>query len=125
MNENARKWVEALRSGEFKQAQRKLRRSDGTFCCLGVACELYRRECGEGEWVGVADENYLEFDVSDERTELGLPKSVKDWLGLNSPEGEFKHKRAGRTWLTVKNDQGASFEEIAALIETEPEGLFA
>lgn len=34
-----RKWVEALRSGNYKQVKQKLRTSEG-FCCLGVLCDV-------------------------------------------------------------------------------------
>jgi hypothetical protein len=37
------KWVEALRSGEYRQARRRLRLDDSagpSYCCLGVLCEL-------------------------------------------------------------------------------------
>jgi hypothetical protein len=48
LNENAKKWVRALRSGLFQQgtqisSQRKRFSEDVKlliFCCLGVACEL-------------------------------------------------------------------------------------
>lgn len=46
LNENARKWVEALRSGEFTQCSGKLCGYDGSrwcYCCLGVACEIASR----------------------------------------------------------------------------------
>ena len=33
------KWVEALRSGTYKQAKNRLRTSKG-FCCLGVLCDV-------------------------------------------------------------------------------------
>jgi hypothetical protein len=35
-----RKWVAALRSGKFKQAQESLY-NDGGYCCLGVACVIH------------------------------------------------------------------------------------
>jgi hypothetical protein len=34
------KWLEALRSGEFKQGRRQLRSADDSFCCLGVLCHV-------------------------------------------------------------------------------------
>lgn len=43
LNENAKKWVQALRSGEYKQGKDALRDND-KFCCLGVACEVYKKE---------------------------------------------------------------------------------
>ena len=33
------KWVEALRSGKYKQTKGELKNGQG-FCCLGVACEI-------------------------------------------------------------------------------------
>jgi len=35
------KWVEALRSGKYKQGKRCLRNENDEFCCLGVLCDLY------------------------------------------------------------------------------------
>jgi hypothetical protein len=34
-------WVKALRSGEYKQGHGALRRSNDTWCCLGVLCDVY------------------------------------------------------------------------------------
>lgn len=36
----ARRWVKALRSGEYKQATGGLRSEAGGFCCLGVLCDV-------------------------------------------------------------------------------------
>ena len=48
LNPNAQKWVDALRSGEYKQTRGALRGDDEgnepKFCCLGVACDLYAKE---------------------------------------------------------------------------------
>ena len=38
--EFAEKWVEALRSGEYKQTDHKLINNKGDYCCLGVACKI-------------------------------------------------------------------------------------
>ncbi len=41
MNRELKKrWVEALRSGQYKQGQKQLRPDADTFCCLGVLCDL-------------------------------------------------------------------------------------
>ena len=40
LNDNAKKWVAALRSGKYEQAKGWLREGD-KFCCLGVACDLF------------------------------------------------------------------------------------
>ena len=40
------KWVEALRSGEYKQARLMLE-DDGRFCCLGVLCKVAGLDTGD------------------------------------------------------------------------------
>lgn len=45
MNQRVKKlWVDALRSGEYKQGFEALRSPDDEFCCLGVLCDLYSKE---------------------------------------------------------------------------------
>ena len=111
MNDNARKWIEALRSGEYKQGHNALRTGSG-YCCLGVACEVYRREHLNGpHWFC----HY--FDHRDDE----LPKRVQHWLGLSSPRGE--HPK-GPSLITLNDRRRLSFSEIADYIESEPPGLF-
>lgn len=38
--DNCRQWVEALRSGKYSQIDGVLASENGSFCCLGVACEI-------------------------------------------------------------------------------------
>ena len=35
------KWLEALRSGKYKQGMKALKNSDGSMCCLGVLCDVH------------------------------------------------------------------------------------
>ena len=130
MNDNAKKWVAALRSGEYKQTRYKLHAREGGFCCLGVACEVFRQETGAGEWDAEGIDT-LSFRTSpwEQPEMMALPNSVKDWLGLNGDEGEFVAVEmegiTGRVGtLSRMNDRGKTFEQIAGWIETEPEGLF-
>jgi len=120
MNKNAEKWVEALRSGRFSQTQGRLLLWDNaqSFCCLGVACELYREEVGSLDWLGTEKPHV--FQILGE--EGILPLVVMEWLGLNTPKGEFGIDTFNT--LIWENDEGTSFEEIANIIESEPEGLF-
>ena len=114
MNANAKSWVAALRSGEFKQAVGALRKGDA-YCCLGVACELYRRETGDGMWKRDQYKDYR-FDTRD----ADLPESVRAWFGLADHLGGVFYGES----LAERNDAGESFTAIAYLIESEPEGLF-
>ena len=115
MNENAMKWIEALRSGEYSQTQGTLSDKDG-FCCLGVACKVYESETGNKLPVN-------EFGTFIQDTLIKDYKCVREWIGLSSGDGEFQETGGGCS-LTELNDTGKLFHEIADLIESEPLGLF-
>jgi hypothetical protein len=117
MNENAKKWVKALRSGEFEQGQKHLRIGDN-YCCLGVACELYRREV-DGEWH--PEQEWLAFITEGDSSSQVLPEPVREWLGLTHGDGFFDDENES---LANANDNGSTFDEIADTIENEPDGLF-
>jgi len=54
------KWLAALRSGEYEQGQRKLRKND-KYCCLGVLCDIMP-EIG-WDAVPYPGEAYRAFDI--------------------------------------------------------------
>lgn len=114
MNDNAKKWVAALRSGEYQQGRGSLRTPADRFCCLGVACDLYGHE-HHIAWKG---ERF-------QHEEFHLPFDVQDWLGLNTVKGSYIAGNHQATNLANRNDNGANFQKIADIIESEPEGLFA
>lgn len=103
LNDNAKKWVVALRSGEYKQTTNQLYNADeDAYCCLGVACAIS----------GLSWNKQLSL----------LPDVVQKWLGLYSANGHY----FGDGWLVNDNDvYHKTFAEIADIIELEPEGLFA
>lgn len=121
MNDNAKKWVAALRSGEFEQGAKYFAK-DGKYCCLGVACMIYQREVG-GLDIGFNKESgALIFDD----LEKFIPHKVRAWIGLRSETGAYRFDKGflEHTALTERNDRGTPFAEIADIIESEPEGLF-
>lgn len=94
--QNVRKWVEALRSGNFKQATGQLC-NDGAYCCLGVACTI------------------ANVSINGEHFNSVLPDAVMEWLGVEDSDPEIGERRA-----TQWNDSEAkTFPEIADLIEKE------
>lgn len=110
-------WVEALRSGEYRQAKGALGMNDGgvkAYCCLGVACEVYL-DCGGVLKVSTEDGNVLY-----NRHDAVLPEEVQCWLGLAFADGTYERIRT----LADDNDNDVSFDKIADLIESEPSGLF-
>lgn len=66
------KWLEALRSGKYKQGRQSLREAD-SFCCLGVLCDILN----SNGWRNVTNNDLLysfngELGVIDKR----LAKSI-------------------------------------------------
>ncbi len=120
LNDNAKKWVAALRSGEFKQC-RKMLCNGQEYCCLGVACEVYIREGHK-----------LKHTPSDSSIEIGYagsfgtpPKEVLTYFGIWDDEGRYWLDEIHDSSLVNENDEKCkTFEEIADLIESQPAGLF-
>ena len=111
--EHRHEWVQALRSDDYEQGQRALRDDDDHYCCLGVACDI---------------SELSEWDGGDYLNQGGdLPDEVMDWLGLATPEGTYFWRDRGLTRHTLAelNDNGFTFNEIADIIEREPDGLLA
>lgn len=86
-----KKWVEALRSGRYKQGTEMLRSLDDEFCCLGVLCEVAGLKAGKTddmyEYEGSAARAPLRFAVDQyELIELNdrMPFSeIADWIEAN------------------------------------------
>jgi hypothetical protein len=139
-DDNIKKWIEALRSGEFKKGKGSLVQVDSEgnkkYCCLGVACALAGLEEAK---VKVIDEDKqrifaLGFKTNGDVETSFLPKQVQQWLGITeknplvetNAEGILTTEagRLGR-WirsLSDVNDGGlaekeVTFSEIADLIE--------
>ena len=114
--ENIDKWIAALRSGEFKQGRGQLLTNYGGYCCLGVACEVYRRENG-GEWIDKeigSGETQKEFKGS----AAVLPVEVEDWLGISSHNPMLFDSDNEYHSATDLNDSfGYTFDQIADAIE--------
>lgn len=101
-----KKWIEVLRSGEFKQANGSLRVGGNTikasYCCLGVLCEIY-------------DPKRWDYEGNYEMPGIGAS------LMMGALDGELETMliKAGvkQEVLISMNDNGQSFEVIADEIE--------
>ena len=118
------KWIDALRSGDFAQTTGVLTRvvaaRDGApvgDCCLGVLCKLAVKH-GVIEAAVEDPDGCLEYGDS---YRACLPTAVWDWAGLTNRWGDY----GSGNGLAMENDRGATFEEIAAIIEAAPAGLLA
>lgn len=108
MKANVKKrWVEALRSGEYGQAKGALARRGRSFCCLGVLCDIEI----DGYWE--KPDAYSPWALELDRWEIGgedsmPPRYLLDRVGLDI---------GAANELADRNDEGWSFERIATWIE--------
>lgn len=102
------KWIAALRSGKYRQGKGVLRRAD-EFCCLGVLCDVVRKDVG-GRWLKPSNIGVRNFKIGSETDCHILPDGVIAFVGLPPCDGN-------PFGVAVKNDKGASFAEIADHIE--------
>lgn len=111
MNKRIKKlWVDALRSGEYKQAKSKLRKGS-YFCCLGVLCNIHAQEHPEIAAKQLSSNFYMG------NSDL-LPPAVIKWAKLQSVDGGCVKVNGISHSLTVLNDSGkANFDKLADLIE--------
>lgn len=107
-----KKWVEALRSGKYKQGSGYLRSGD-RFCCLGVACDV--------------------LGHAPEPVESHLPPSVMAALRFHDNGGQLRGMQMPRVvskgpypheFLVNANDCGETFAVIADFVEAHPEAVF-
>lgn len=98
--ENFAKWIEALRSGEYKQCRDRME-SGGYYCCLAVGCEVAKAPYSPlGGYPTFASEIQ------------GTKNSFGEWLGLKTEEIAFYR------WCARMNDNlMMSFVEIANALE--------
>jgi hypothetical protein len=120
-------WRDALL--KYPQTNGRLRKADG-FCCLGVACDV----SGLGEWDG------LRYILPGDSVTHILPDAILAYYGIENRRDSvavsakntiaiigvdrFEHiadflYRKQMTALTVLNDAGVTFEEIARIITLE------
>lgn len=101
-----KRWVEALRSGEYQQAKDYLVSLEG-YCCLGVLCEIAVQDgvvYREGdEYISTSEG----FDVNN----VDLPVAVQRWAGVEDAyDGGFTSLRSN---VPYKNtDRNADFTEL-------------
>lgn len=97
----------ALRSGRYKQGKGQLKDKEGRYCCLGVACEVYRKAKG-GKWTTAGFQG----------TNVVLPNSVRRWFGFTNGNPTIAETDTCRTTGSYANDDLKwSFKKIASAVE--------
>lgn len=138
------KWLKALRSGKYTKTTGILREVDEEgsgdyhFCCLGVLCDI----TGKGSWRQINT-----YEADNDSSSLWLPTPVMQHVGLENcdpcvriteaekekfltyrtekfadpvgslAEHEQEELKQNKIKLSILNDNGFSFAEIADMIE--------
>lgn len=132
ITENGKKWLAALRSGEYKQGRGVLDDGQGRYCCLGVACKLAAEELGtvKVEEEAVTNQAFEPHPITStayDGQQFTLPHSVMDWLGVRTDDpyvremwadGETSHS------CSLLNDNEMPFTDIADMIEGSADYIF-
>lgn len=104
MTPEIQQWLDALRSGKYKQGRDCLRSTDDEFCCLGVACDLLAPNAWE-----LRDYTYMESEWRHlDGNVHHLPLDLVNRFGFSV---HFCYA------LEFRNDEGKTFAEIADYIE--------
>ena len=105
-------WLEALRSGDYKQGRERLHRinEDGSsgYCCMGVLCELAIQNGLPMDRVETEDDD-IDPVYSYDGYDSYPPNSVWQWANLDRP--------AQFTLARLNDDEVFNFSEIADWIE--------
>ena len=93
-------WVEALRSGTYRQCQDHMHKRD-TFCVLGVLCDIYMQARSQ-HW----EQNHELYSYG------GLygtpPLRVQQWAGIHNRD---------MVAVQSRNDNGMPFHKLADWID--------
>lgn len=117
-----KKWLEALRSGDFGQIQSALADGDNNYCCLGVACKA----------AGYSDYHLrqLNSETNTAKTPSGRKTSFAGYI--SNGDHTFNLKKVpevlhGDHGLPEKladfNDEGYSFSAIANFVQRNTIGV--
>lgn len=109
MKEKIKKlWLEALRSGKYKQCKYRLYNDkEDAYCCLGILCEIHRKQTKSNKnyWTKKGDK----YVAGNAKSSFSLPENVSKWANI-----EYKNEKD----LVELNDaKNKSFKQIANFIE--------
>lgn len=111
-----KKWVVALRSGEYKQGDGRLVDNTDCFCCLGVLCNIAPDTLGIWEQDALGHWGFRSKNGYSEQFLLPLP--VMEWAEIKDNAGFVGNTEHSREFcLTDLNDDGKTFKQIADIIE--------
>ena len=82
MNPNMQKLINALMSGKYKQNYGSLREGDA-YCCLGVACEVYRQDHPDEFYWDKKNFTFVRWNNDPGYYGGSMPEEVFNYFGFN------------------------------------------
>jgi hypothetical protein len=110
-------WIKTLESGTYKQTKGKLHHVRGnqhSFCCLGVACEVYKK------YYSLKEDKREDTIVYEDHSSLFLPFVVQKKFGFSSNDGLIDDQKS----LSLLNDKGKNFKAIAKIVKENRKKVF-
>lgn len=98
------KWLTALRSGKYEQTKGTLHVQGNGYCCLGVLCDVV----DSSRWNPEAPGRYVSWSYGGDTRQGFPPYALLNEIGL---------EQALASRLADRNDKGATFKDIAQMIE--------
>lgn len=101
------KWLEALRSGNYKQGTGRLRKADNSYCCLGVLCDVI----DPTKWMNTEDTYHCYgYRIDDPQFHVYSALSDNQLKEIGLPSYDM--------WeLIRRNDRSSSFTDVIKYIE--------
>ena len=113
------KWIEALRSGEYKQTTNTLCSSNGeSFCCLGVLIDLMGTEWKTGVQLSIEQNKDDDLYLPD----VMYPTKFSNYINDSNYVSNYILNPHTQFILSEMNDAGDTFEMIADYIEEYVDG---
>lgn len=110
-------WIPALRSGDYMQGQEYLRPTPNTYCCLGVACDLYMKLVDDQtEWDEDGKSGMFVYISEVDKADTNLPIDIRRFLKV--PYSGPKILVDGEEISVAEaNDNGVPFAKLADALE--------
>jgi hypothetical protein len=120
-----KRWMDALRSGEYKQGKGCLARNcsgEKEYCCLGVLCDIYMQDHPNETmtWEYDLDDSTNETKIGSlHGTEFVLPHKVQEWSGLGEAVPMVDYRYSHYMISELNDSHNMNFNKLADLIEEE------
>ena len=113
-----KKWLKALRSGEYGQAEGVLYDGKGNFCCLGVLEHVAMRGeveiDEEGQFIDMPSKKFLKY------AGIKTTHTCREPIWCDETQN-ITNESIDMVSLATLNDTGRTFKELAKVIEQKVE----